>query len=419
MSVAFANALSGLTSNATAINIVSNNLANLNTTGYKNQQVSFEDLVNETLSGFTNSTSVSGSTTSKGVQEFTQGTLQTTNNPFDAAIQGGGFFVLRGVTGQELLTRQGNFKVDSTGHLVTSGGQFVQGWNSQNAVLKTTGATSDITIPTGLALAPKATSEIALSVNLNSNAVVGSTAGKFSSPIQVFDAQGNPHTLTITYTESAVNAWSFDITIPSADLTVGTGTTTSVGSGNVTFDGAGKMLTPALAGGTVPITITGLATGATDMAVTWKLYDAAGNSTITQNTAQSANLSTKQDGYSSGQLNSFSIGAGGVVIAKFSNGASQNVAQIALASVANPGSMQQLGGNAWVPTNSTATPVVGVPSSGARGQISGGALESSTVDIATEFTNLLQYERGYQANSKVITTQDQIVQETIALISGR
>ena len=108
-----------------------------------------------------------------------------------------------------------------------------------------------------------------------------------------------------------------------------------------------------------------------------------------------------------------------MVITKFSNGASQNVAQIALASVANPGSMQQLGGNAWVPTNSTATPVVGVPSSGARGQISGGALESSTVDIATEFTNLLQYERGYQANSKVITTQDQIVQETIALISGR
>ncbi len=419
MSVAFANALSGLTSNATAINIVSNNLANLNTTGYKNQQVSFEDLVNETLSGFTNSTSVSGSTTSKGVQEFTQGTLQTTNNPFDAAIQGGGFFVLRGVTGQELLTRQGNFKVDSTGHLVTSGGQFVQGWNSQNAVLKTAGAASDITIPTGLALAPKATTEIALSVNLNSNAVVGSTTGKFSSPIQVFDAQGNPHTLTITYTESAVNAWSFDITIPSADLTAGTGTTTSVGSGNVTFDGAGKMLTPALAGGTVPLTITGLATGATDMAVTWKLYDAAGNSTITQNTAQSANLSTKQDGYSSGQLNSFSIGEGGVIIAKFSNGASQNVAQIALASVANPGSMQQLGGNFWVPTNSTATPVVGVPSSGARGQISGGALESSTVDIATEFTNLLQYERGYQANSKVITTQDQIVQETIALISGR
>ena len=106
-------------------------------------------------------------------------------------------------------------------------------------------------------------------------------------------------------------------------------------------------------------------------------------------------------------------------MAKFSNGATQNVAQIAVASVANPGSMQQLGGNAWVPTSTTAAPVVGVASTGARGQITGGALESSTVDIATEFTNLLQYERGYQANSKVITTEDQIVQETIALISGR
>ena len=155
------------------------------------------------------------------------------------------------------------------------------------------------------------------------------------------------------------------------------------------------------------------------MAVTWKLYTAAGNPTVTQNTAVSANVFNSQDGYQSGQLSSVVIGAGGVLVAKFSNGATQNVAQIAVASVANPSSMQQVGGNAWVPASTTAAPVVGLAATGARGQITGGALESSTVDIATEFTNLLQYERGYQANSKVITTEDQIVQETIALISGR
>lgn len=419
MSVAFANALSGLTAHAAAINIVSSNLANLNTTGYKNQQVSFEDLVNESLSGITGSTTVSGSTSAKGVQQFSQGSLQTTNNPFDAAIQGGGFFVLRGSSDQQLFTRQGDFKIDATGHLVTSGGQNVQGWNAQNSLLTTSGPTSDITIPTALALPPKATTQFALSVNLNSNAVVGSPESKFSSPVQVFDAQGNAHTLTVTYTETAVNAWSFDVTIPSAELTAGVGATTSVGSGTLTFDGTGKLVTPALAGGNIPITIAGLASGAADMAVTWKLYTAAGNPTVTQNTAVSANVFNSQDGYRSGQLSSLGIGAGGVLVAKFSNGATQNVAQIAVASVANPGSMQQLGGNAWVPTSTTAAPVVGVSSTGARGQITGGALESSTVDIATEFTNLLQYERGYQANSKIITTEDQIVQETIALISGR
>lgn len=418
MSVAFANALSGLKANATAINIVSNNLANLNTTGYKNQQVSFQDLVNESLSGFSGATSVSGSTTAKGIQEFTQGTLQTTNNAFDAAIQGGGFFVLRGITGQQILTREGDFKVDANGHMVTSSGQSLQGWNAQNSVLTTTGPTTDITVPTGLSLAPKATSVISLNVNLNSNVAPGSSGGTFSSPIQIFDAQGNPHTLTIKYTETAANAWSVDISIPSADLNGGVGTTTSLGTANLTFDGAGKLLTPAAAGGTVPVAIAGLASGAADMNIQWKLYSPAGDPTLTQNTAVSANLYTSQDGYRSGTLNSFGIGAGGVVVAKFSNGASQNVAQIALASVTNPGSMQQLGGNAWVATNATATPVIGIPSTGARGQINGGTLESSTVDIATEFTNLLQYERGYQANSKVITTQDEIVRGTIALITG-
>src|SRR5580700_1998108 len=129
MGSAIANALSGLTANATAINVVSNNLANLNTTGYKDEQVSFEDLINENLSGSGSSTTVSGSTTAQSSQQFTQGSLQTTGNPYDAAIQGGGFFVLNSSSGQQLFTRQGNFQVDSAGDLVTSTGQFVQGWN--------------------------------------------------------------------------------------------------------------------------------------------------------------------------------------------------------------------------------------------------------------------------------------------------
>ncbi len=414
----YSNALAGLTANSQAINVVSSNLANLNTSGYKDQKVSFEDLVNESLSGFSNAGSTSGSTIAKTQQAFTQGSLQTTNSPFDAAIQGDGFFVLHSTSGQQLFTRQGNFQVDSSGRLTTSTGQFVQGWNATNGVLNTSGASSDIKLPTNLVMQPVATTQFSVSANLNSNAAVGSASGTFSSPVQVFDSQGNPHTLTVTYTETAANAWSYKVTIPSADLTGGVGTTTTISSGSVAFDGAGHLITPAVAAGAVPLTVTGLASGASPMNITWNLYAPDGTPALTQYNQASANIANSQDGVPPGDLNSMGIGADGMIIAKFSNGTSQNIAQIAVASILNPDSMQQLDGNSFAATASTANAVIGVSSTGARGAVSGGALEGSTVDIASEFTNLLQYERGYQANSKVITTEDTIVQQTINLVTG-
>jgi flagellar hook protein FlgE len=418
MSSAYSNALSGLYSNSQAINIVSGNLANLSTAGYKDEQVSFEDLVNESLSGFSNSASISGSTTVQSNQQFTQGTLETTGNPYDAAIQGGGFFVVNNTSGQQVFTRQGNFQVNSSGDLVTSTGQFVQGWNAVNGTLSTSGATGNIVLPTSLELQPVATTQFSVTANLNANAAVGAANATFSSPITVYDAQGVPHALTVTYTETAPNTWGYSVTIPSTDLTSGTGTSTQLTSGTLTFDGSGNLLTPAAASGAIPIAITGLADGASDMNVTWNVYNAAGSPTLTQYNATSANSAASQNGSAAGQLNSMSIGANGQIVAQFSNGTSENVAQIALASVLNPGSMQQLDGNSYAVTSQTATPVIGTPSTGARGLITGGSLETSTVDIATEFTNLLEYERGYQANSKVISTEDQVVQQTIALITS-
>ena len=154
MSSAYSNALAGLTANSQAINIVSSNLANLSTAGYKDEQVSFEDLVNESLNGISNTSAISGSTIAQGTQQFTQGTLETTNNPYDAAIQGGGFFVVNTTSGQQLFTREGNFSVNSAGQLVTATGQFVQGWNAANGTLNTNGATSNIVLPTMLAQPP-------------------------------------------------------------------------------------------------------------------------------------------------------------------------------------------------------------------------------------------------------------------------
>jgi flagellar hook protein FlgE len=413
MSSTFSNALSGLNANSLAIDTVSGNLSNMNTTGYMGNQVSFEDL----LSGVSNAahTSVAGSVVAQTSTEFSQGAIQTTSQPFDAAIQGSGFFVLNTSAGQQTYTRSGNFTLDSSGTLLGASGENVQGWNAVNGTLSTGGATGNIVLPISGSQQPVPTKNFTLSANLNSNAATGAT---FSSPIQVYDAQGSSHTLTITYTQTAANNWSYAVTIPSSQITGGTGTDTTVGTGTLTFDGTGVLTSPAATAGSVAIPVTGLADGASDMALNWNLYNSSGAPTITQYSEASTNLASTQDGTAPGQLTGTSIGANGQISATYSNGSSVVVAQIALASVLNPSSMQNLGNNTFAVTSATATPIIGTSGTGSRGDITGGALESSTVNIATEFTNLLTYERGYQANSKVVATEDNIMQSTVSLIQG-
>jgi len=417
MSSTFSNALAGLNANSLAIDTVSGNLANLNTTGYMDNQVSFQDLLSG-VSSAAGTTSVAGSVVAQTSTQFSQGSIETTSQPFDAAIQGAGFFVLNAPDGQQSFTREGNFTLDSSGNLLGAGGESVQGWNAVNGVLSTSGGTSNITLPVSGSQQPVATTNMTISANLNSNAAVGSTSATFSSPIQVYDAQGTSHTLTVTYTETSANNWSYNVTIPSSDVTGGTGTNTTVASGTLTFDGTGTLTSPAATDGPIAIPITGLADGASDMNVNWNLYNSSGTPSLTQYSEASANLASKQDGTAPGQLTGTSIGANGQISATYSNGSSVVVAQIALASILNPGSMQNLGNNTFSVTSATATPIIGTSATGSRGQITGGALESSTVDIATEFTNLLTYERGYQANSKVISTEDDIMQSTVGLIQG-
>lgn len=417
MSTAFSNALSGLNANSLAIDAVSGNLANLNTSGYKDNQISFNDILSGSIDGQANA-SVGGSVVAQATAQFDQGSIQTTSQPFDAAIQGSGFFVLATPAGQLTYTRAGNFTEDASGDLLGANGESVQGWNAVNGVLAANGPTSDITLPVGGSEQPVATANFSISANLNAGATVGSADATFSSPIQVFDAEGTSHTLTVTYTETAADNWSYSVTIPSADLAGGIGATTTLASGTLTFGGTGQLISPLASAGPIAVPITGLTDGALDMNLNWNLYDGSGTPTITQFSETSANLASTQDGTAPGQLTGTSVGANGQITATYSNGTSDVIAQIALASVLNPDSMQNLGSNTFGTTAATATPIVGTAGTGSRGQISGGALESSTVDIATEFTNLLTYERGYQANSKVITTEDDIMQSTVALIQS-
>lgn len=414
MSITFSNALSGLKANAFAIDVVSGNLANLNTYGYKESKVSFQNLVNDSLGTGAGGATVGGSTVALSTRSFSQGSIQSTNQAFDAAIQGNGFFVLRSKA-EQVYTRAGNFKVDASGHLLTQQNQNLQGWNAQNGVLSSNTGITDIRVPISSLRQPSPTSQFTITANMNASAVVGTPDATFSSPIPIVDSQGNSHLVTLTYVKSAANTWNYTATIPSSAIVGGTGTATTLATGTLTFDGLGHLATPLPVNSPVSIAITGFNNGASDMTMNWNLYDTVGNATLTQYNQASANLGSTQDGSPSGQLKAMSIGSNGQVLAHYSNGDAVAVAQLAIASVLNPDSMQDLGDNTFGVTSRSSIPAIGLPGTGSRGAITGGALETSTVDIAKEFTNLLTYERGYQANSKVVTTQDDILQETVAL----
>lgn len=409
----FSIALTGLNADNTALDVVGNNLANLNTVGFKDVATQFHDLVAQAI-GEGISQIGNGVSAPMTERQFLQGSIQLTSGTFDAAIQGNGFFIVRDTAGSTLYTRAGNFKLAADGSLLTSTGEKVQGWNLTGGVLNTTGAVSNIVVPTNALQTPTASTQFTLNVNLDSSGVVGQSSGTFSSPIQVVDSLGATHTLTVTYTKTGPNAWSYNITIPGEDLSSGkVGVPSSVAKGNLTFNAQGQLTAPAPPN-PVAVTISGLADGAADMNLNWNLYsNGAGN--ITQFASASALSASSQDGVAAAQLTRVGLDTDGKIIAHYSDGSQLVVAQVALAAISNPDTMVSVGNNNFLISAQTATPVVGTSGTGTRGTIQGGALESSTVDIATEFTNLIVYQRAYQANTRVISTVDEMTQDLLSL----
>ncbi len=427
MFTSFSTALSALNATSTGIDVVGNNLANLNTTGYKESEVSFNDLVSQSLGAGLSETQVGmGVARPLTTRQFTQGDVQASSGQFDAAIQGDGFFVVHDPsTSATLYTRAGNFQLDKDGNLLTSTGQNVQGWTATGGVLSPTGATSNIQIPLDQNRAPAATANFSLDANLNAAAVAGvktgATMDTFSTPIQVVDSLGNPLVVTATFTKDPTTPlqWNYQFTVPGDATTAGkpgTPTPLLATPGLLTFDASGKLLTPASTAGAIPVSVTGLSDHAADLSMKFNLYGADGNPNITQFSLPSAASANTQDGVAAGQITHVSLGDGGQVLAKYSDGSQKVVAQLAIASIINPGSLLAVGQNNYQATNGTASAVIGAADTGGRGEIKGASLESSTVDIAQEFTNLIVLQRAYQANGKVITAGDQISQDTINLV---
>jgi len=421
MSSVFSIALSSLQAESEAINTTGNNLANMNTDGFKGSDVDFKDLFSQYIGDASNYQTGLGVSLPVNNQLFTQGAIQSSTAPLSTAIQGNGFFVVNSPSNQQLFTRDGNFTQNAAGVLQTQTGENVQGWTAAaNGTISTSGATGNIVLPAGNTLAPQATQNFSIDANLSATAVAATSTGTFSAPMQVVDSLGNTHELAITFTRSAAspNTWSYDVTIPGGDLTGGTvGTQQSVlaAPGTVTFNSDGTLSN---AGGTAPVAvnINGLADGAANMSINWNQFDSNGNGLLTQY-AQTSNLgSSTQDGSQAAQLNSVAIQTGGQVVAIYSNGQQKVEAQLAMANIQNPTSLENVGDNNFAVSTNTATPAIGAPQSGGRGQILGGSLESSNVDMATQFTNLIVYQSAYQASSRVISTANNMDQDLMQLI---
>src|SRR5437588_8911973 len=220
MITSFSTALSALAAHSTAIDVTGNNLANLNTPGFKESIVSFHDLVTQSLGAGLGETQVGfGVGAPVTLRRFSQGAIQSTGGPLDAAIQGDGFFVVKGSAGQTLYTRGGNFQVDTAGNLTMATGERLQGWTKNGNVLDTNLPVGDITVPVGALKAPLATTNISVDLNLNSSASAGPPPDTFSSSIQVVDSLGNSHIVTVQFTKlAAANQWNYSVSFPNADL---------------------------------------------------------------------------------------------------------------------------------------------------------------------------------------------------------
>ncbi len=416
MLTSFYAALSGLNANALYLSIIGNNLANINTIGFKANLTTFGDLLSQTLTG---GAVVNGagnpmqiglgtqllSTTSL----FTQGSLMFTGEATNMALLGGGFFISKNANGTTSYTRAGNFTLDKSGNLVAPDGSFIQGWETKDLTGKIIANTalSNIVINQGDINPPKATTTLAHVTNLDASAAIGA---QYSTSIVVYDTLGASHTVTFTFAKTAANAWTCTVGVPAADGSV---TAPPGGTINFTFDNTGQLIGPAdqaltftWLNGTAPFTQT----------MNWDIASgtpATGN--ITQYGSPSSTSSTTQDGYGAGNISSIVVRTDGVIEAVYSNGQTAELAQVALASFNDPQGLIKLGANRYAETVTSGAPSVGEAQTGGRAAIAGGALELSNVDIAQEFTNIITAQRGYQANSRVITTSDELMQEALSI----
>jgi flagellar hook protein FlgE len=409
----FSVAITGLEANSITLNTIGNNLSNLNTGAYKDQSTSFEDLFYQEIGSSGSQDPIQlgvGTKVSGTATNFSQGSIATTSNSTDMALNGNGFFVLQQGNVQS-LTRAGNFQLDTHGNLTTVDGQNVMGFPAVNGVIGNSGVIAPISLPVGSQEPALATANLSFTNNLNSSAAASST---YSTTAPVYDSLGQSYTATITYTKVDTTHWSYAVTVPGATAATNTGVITFNSSGTMTsFTPTAGALTTT---GGQNMTFTGFADGAG--ALTFKLnqFDSTDAPLTTQSAAPNNTTASFQDGYSSGVYQSFSVDGTGIVSALFSNGHTANIGQIAVATVANTQGLVHAGQNNFQVTAGSGNATIGLAGNGGRAALDDNALELSNVDISTEFSNLIIAQRAFEANSKTVTTFDSVTQAAISML---
>lgn len=415
-------AVTGIDANQTMLDVIGNNIANVDTTGFQAGSTQFADLLNQQIAGATAPGPTTGGTNPVSVgsgthvvandTSFAQGTLQQTGQPTDVAIQGQGFFVgQQGIgTGALSYTRDGNFSINANGDLVTNTGAYVQGWQATNGVVNPNGPTQAVVIPQGQAAPPNQTQNLNLSGNIPANPGGTTLPSAITFSTTAYDSLGNPVPISVTFTPSSTaNQW----TMQASANVGGTATNLFATAPTVTFTSSGqlKTVTPSTtstAGAT-------LATSTTSPFPNGKQvnfdFPAVGSpSAVTQFAGNQSIVVSSQDGYTGGTLQKFTVGSDGTVTGTYSNGQTQTIGQLALANFSNLQGLAKIGNGAYQSTVASGPAQIGVPGTAGRGTLVGGALEGSNVDLGTELTNLIVAQNAYQANTKVVTTSNMVLQ---------
>jgi flagellar hook protein FlgE len=406
--------VSGLRNHQTRMDVIGNNIANVNTVGFKGSRVTFKEAFFQMLSGASRSQQGLGGLNPMQIGTgvnlgsidtlFTQGSLETTGQPLDLAIQGTALFVL-GDGSRQYYTRAGDFQLDADGRMLSpSSGYVVQGIMADaSGDLSGTAAIGDIRIQLGQRSAAQPTSAITLLGNLDDGAAVGDT---HSMGITVYDPAGGSHQLRMLFTKTGAGAWSWTATLDGTDVP-------STTPGTVTFNADGTLASFTYPDGASALSLT-TAGGATfDVTVD------AGTIGGIDGLAGFANASnavvSSQDGYQAGDLVNISVDARGVITGYFSNGVTRSLAQIALATFSNPGGLVHNGDNNYSESANSGSPVIGFAGGTTSSTLTPGTLEASNVDISQEFTDMIIAQRGYQANARVISTADEMLNELVNL----
>jgi flagellar hook protein FlgE len=423
-------AVSGIEANQTYLDVIGNNIANSDTTGYKAEDPVFTDLLAEQIAGASapsagESAGIDPIAVGAGVRvgavtnDQGQGAIQQTNQPTDVAIQGQGFLVAA-QEGQQFYTRAGNLTPDANGDLATPTGALIQGWQADGqGVIDTNAPVQAINIPSGQVMSAQATSTFSIKGNLPAWNGTG-TPPVVTTTLNGFDSLGNivPTTLTFTAKAGTANTWTVQGTVPNGATPAELWTTPPT----IAFDpttGQVASISGVTAGadGSFTLPVTTMPPGSFPSGDIWTVVFAPPSSlnAVTQFGGETTAQLSTQDGNSAGTLESFSIGGDGVISGAFSNGLTEPIAQLALASFSNPTGLIDDGNLMYSPSANSGQPSIGTAGTGGRGTLLGGALEGSNVDLATELTDMIEAQEAYQADTKVVSTTSTALQALVQM----